>query len=87
MVVEKSTGVVDLSWRGDSGESEGKEVRDLSEAVMEDAAELVWVLSLRVLDLWPLELLMEAVESCEVERCRGVAPDVEESEEVRDSIS
>jgi hypothetical protein len=60
-----------LSSRGDSGENDGNEVRDLSEAAMDDA-ELegcdVSFLRVRAVDRW---LHIEVADCCETERSRG----------------
>lgn len=60
-----------LSSRGESGENDGNEVRDLSEAAMDDA-ELegcdVSFLRVRAADRW---LLIEVADCCETERSRG----------------
>ena len=60
---------------GEPGEKEGKEVRDLSEAAMEEAeldgCEVIFALDLDLARrVCPLALLMEAVDSCDVERSR-----------------
>lgn len=74
-----------LPSRGDSGEKDGKEVKDLSEAAIEEA-ELdgcevnlaLWRDLVRIVCLPPL--LAEAADSCDVDRSRGVTED--EREEV-----
>lgn len=77
-----------LPSRGDSGEKDGNEVNDLSEAAMEDVeldgCEVSLALCRDLVRIVCLPLLAEALDSCDVERSRGVTED--EREDV-DSMS
>lgn len=69
--------VNDGSSRGDWGENEGKEVRDLSEAAMDDAELEGCEINFLGFDFARVEWLRdtfaeaEAAESCDVDRSRG----------------